>query len=154
MTTQFETIRREIDGRCFEIRVMPAKRGRKALLRLGKRLAPSLAALLDGAKVGAEQELSLMDVDISSALKQLGQDIEEGDMDFFCDLFAEFTEVELEAGSGKLVPLARHFDLAFARQYQTMMKWLWACLEVNFGGFFEGQGSSVGDVVAALKGKR
>jgi hypothetical protein len=130
----FETVTKEIDGRVFEMRALPAKLGRRALVRLTKRLAPIVGHAVDGVDVG---ELMSGNVELGGALERLGQELTEDDVDHFCDLFAAHTSVENPIGSGNMMELKPAvFDEIFSRRYPVMLSWLRACLEVNFGGFF------------------
>lgn len=143
---EFERHLRELDGRTFEVRALPAKMGRRALTRLAKRLGPALSEAFAGRDLAGVEDLGLLDLDVGALVKTLAQDLTEEDVEFFCDLFDDYTSAEMVPGSGQLQPLSKgsNFDLLFASRYGTMTKWLWFCLEVNFGGFFGGRGPSAG----------
>jgi hypothetical protein len=145
----FDVVSKDIDGRRFEIRVLPAKIGRKALVRLTKRIAPVLADLVGNTGDVSVEQIMEAELNLAAAAKTLSSQLNEEDFEYFCNLFAEYSAGEVEAGSGSLVELTKAFDMVFSRRYPTMMKWLWACLEVNFGGFFDGPGSSIGAALAA-----
>jgi hypothetical protein len=68
-------------------------------------------------------------------LSNLAQSLPPEELDFFCDLFSERTQVEL---GGKPVELQGIFDVHFAGKYFDMFEWLSFCLEVNYGSFLEG----------------
>lgn len=136
---------RTIGGRQYRIQPLPAKLGRKALTRVINRVSPVLADMLEGQDFGAEQDVDLSQLDVTSGIRRIGQELTEDDVDYFCDTFAGYTQVELEPGRGNFSKLSNVFDDAFERRYQDMLQWLWACMEVNFGGFFDDQSGSVLD---------
>ncbi len=151
----FGTETRKIGDRHFEVRALPAKMGRKALLRLTKKLGPAVAAMLDGRDATGLEGVNLMDLDVSGAIRTLAQDLEEGDMEYFCDLFAAYTAAEVSPGTGQMMELGKGttFDMLFSQHYEVMLQWLWFCLEVNFGGFFGALGVSASPLAAAKAAK-
>jgi len=61
----------------------------------------------------------------------------EADLDYFRELFADYTLVSGgQYGAGE-VPLSKVFAMHFAGEYYEMMKWLALAIKVNFGRFFE-----------------
>lgn len=146
---------RDIGGMTFEITPLPARKGRRAVVRLFNRMAPAVADLLKGQEIGAEEDVDLLDMDLDwqSALRRIGEELTEDDIDYFCDLFAEHCKVAVDPEEPP-VRLTQQFDDAFAQRYEAMLSWLWACMEINFKGFFSEQGASVAGALAAIRDKQ
>jgi hypothetical protein len=102
--------------------MLGAKQGKTVLVRLIRIIGPAIEA------AGNEQIGTLM-----SALT-------DAEIDFLCDTFAKTTRVCGTNANGQSVELALDgiFDDHFAGKYDTMLKWLWACLNTNYAAFIEG----------------
>jgi hypothetical protein len=108
-----KSVQKEIDGVTFTIRQLGAKEGRRVLIRLTKVVGSGFAGESFAAAMVA---------------------LTDADVDFLCDTFAASTDYS-EDGGVHTYELGKVFDEFFAGKYGTMIRWLWACLEVSFGSF-------------------
>lgn len=115
----------------FEYRIVPlgAKQGTRMATRLGK----LVAALAPSPDSTGSVEAKVLD-----RLRTLFDTLSESDVDYFCDTFAKFTEVQI--APNKWPNLDKIFDEHFAGHYGDLTNWLLACIEVNFGSFLEEMG--------------
>lgn len=99
----------------YAVTQLDAKKARRALARVAKYI---------GALQSGEGEEGF-----AKAMALLTED----DVDYFCDLFAEFTTVKI----GKEEPnLDSIFGMHFAGKLDEMLQWLGFAAKVNFGAFF------------------
>lgn len=124
-----ETIPKTIEGHSYRLHQLGAKDGRHMLVRLTKVLGPSLGRLADA-------DRSRLSESIAQAIYELSVHMTEEDLDWVCETFGKRTELELEGGALKVLDLELQ-ELHFAGRYGAMVKWLGACLEVNFQDFFD-----------------
>lgn len=152
-----ETIEKDLgNGARFRITQLGAKQGSKVFTRLVKRFGPSIAELAKGFEGGVE---SLADVDVSavgSAIERFTDKLTDDDVTYLCDTFALRCEVQIgDPSEDRWVPLDRNFDHYFAAKYGLMLRWLWACMEVNFADFFaESSGAGFLARAAAMRTAR
>jgi hypothetical protein len=125
-----KSVTKDIDGITFTIQQLGAKDGRRVLTRITKVVGSGFAGDSFAAAVQA---------------------LTDADVDFLCDTFAANTTYS-EDGGQHTYELAKLFDEIFADKYGTMLRWLWACLEVSFGSFLGELGITPG-VVSELKTK-
>ena len=136
-----ETVAKEIDGQTYHLHQLGAKDGRHMLVRLTKVLGPSLGRLAEislpekGERLPPGGRKSLGEA-VAGALFELSATITEADLDWICQTFGGRTEVDLEGGKRILLDLEAQ-ELHFAGRFGTMIRWLGACLEVNFRDFFD-----------------
>lgn len=114
-----KTEKRLIGDHEYTVTQLGAVQGRKALARLAKFIGPAVG--------------SLSSKDESAALSRLAEGLNEADVDYFCDLFAPLTSVQI---GDKAPLLSSVFDGHFAGEYLALVRWLVFCFEVNFGNFF------------------
>ena len=126
-----ESEKKTIDGDTYTIHQLGAGEGRKMLVRLTKVLGPSLGRL---AEVQGEKDPNLSEA-IATAIYELSSHLTEADLDWACEVFGKRTELELEGGKIQVLDLELQ-ELHFAGRFGSMLKWLGACLEVNFRDFF------------------
>jgi hypothetical protein len=120
-----ETIDREIKGKTYRITKHGAKEGRKVLARLMARLGKPLTSVGSGAG------------GMASGLAELVVGFTPAEVDYFCDVFAPRTMVDNAR-------LSDVFDDHFSGEYDAMLEWLLACVEVNFETFFVGLRAKIG----------
>lgn len=135
MPFELQAQTRIIDGQEFTITPLGAVTGRKALTRLIKTVGPAV----DKSSIGA-----------------LLSNINEADVDYFCDLFAKNTRITTgtDKQGNPVQPLLSdygNFDLMFAANYGTMFSWLKFCLEVNFSSFFANLGATLAGAASKTK---
>lgn len=73
----------------------------------------------------------------SQAFGAMLRNLTEEDTDYFIDLFAPLTTVRM---GDKTPTLASVFEVHFVQKADEMVKWLLACLELNWSSFFEDMG--------------
>lgn len=100
---------REIDGITYEVTPLGAIKGSQVFVRLLKVLGP---------------------VFTSKDVGSLFEHLTEEDMNYLREAFAPTT---LVMGKGQLDKI---FDIHFAGQMMSMLKWLFFAMEVNFSDFF------------------
>jgi tail assembly chaperone len=124
-----------VDNQTYRIQQLGAKQGRLVLGRLLRLAGPAAEA----------------DDPITKLLGALS----DSEIDFLCDTFAKTTRVAGTNANGQEVELELSgiFDDHFAGRYGAMIKWLWACLQCNFGSFIEGLGISADKLQALAMAK-
>lgn len=135
MAFELQAQTRVIEGKEYSVTPLGAVTGRKVLTRLLKIVGPAI----DKASIG-----------------DLVANLQESDIDYFCDLFAKSTRVTTGTDKNNMPvqPLLSDnglFDLHFAGNYGAMVLWLKFCLEVNFSSFFQSLGSVLGSVASKPK---
>jgi len=110
-----ETITKDISGVTYHIQQLGARQGRSIMTRLIRVVGPAL---------GETEDLDLT---------KLFEALKEEDVEALCEAFAKTTRVV--TGTNKERVLGDIFDDHFAGKYGAMIKWVIACLEVNFGSF-------------------
>lgn len=120
----------------YTVTQLTAKTGRAAFLKMAKLAAPIIGA---GIAAGVKKEA---DANVTATLQNVAQSISVEDFEWFCDVFAKTTTVQL--ASNQNPQLSGIFDIHFAGHYFEMCSWLGFCLEVNFGSFLSELGSALG----------
>ena len=134
------TEEKQIGDHTFKISQLGSREGRRILVRLIKLLGPALGEIVES-RGNIEQA-------IGAGLSDLARNITNDDLTDLCQTFGNSTEVIIE---GKPVRLSIDFqEIFFAGRYGAMMKWLKACLEVNFADFTELLGATELSLRAAL----
>jgi hypothetical protein len=117
-----KTLEREIDGNLYYVTQLGFSQGREVMVRLSKLLGPAFGRLNgEGGAVAAMGELAAA--------------VTEADLVHLCRVFGTSTEVQIEGKRPRLTEQIQ--ELHFAGRYDTMLKWLWFAIEVNYGGFFD-----------------
>jgi hypothetical protein len=125
------TVSKEIDGHVYQITQLGARDARKMLVRITKLLGPSAGRLTSGYFSGGLDQ-------IASAVFELSNSVSDEDFDYFCETFGQCTKVDM--GSTNPSPLLQGVkplttqtqDIWFGGSIDTLLKWIAACLEVNF----------------------
>lgn len=141
-----QTIEQEIEGFNYQITPLPFGRGRKALMRLIKVVSPVLSSAF---KEGVDSDKLRM---ISNALDALPKSLDDNDLTYFAK---EFGDTSRFADGGKWVPLLpAKQETHFAGRYLAFLRWLTACIKLNYGNFFDGvmSGSAGSELLAPLAG--
>jgi hypothetical protein len=117
----------EIDGNRYEITQLGARDGRKMLVRLTQVFGPVLGELIGGEAHGSSDG-------VSKALMALSTTLTEEDMDYVCSMFGRHTE--WRDGQRTILLDDAQQDLHFAGRYDTMTRWIFECMKINFSPFF------------------
>ncbi len=115
-----------IDDTQFEIGALALKDARAVLVCLTRTLGPALTKFA-GKDVGG--------VDSTAALAALMVAVTAEDLEFVCDKFGAVCKVQLEGG--KMVPV-KAAEVVFQGRLMVMFKWIWACIDHNYGDLFLG----------------
>jgi hypothetical protein len=129
-----------IGAHTYKVTQLDALKGRRAFTRLAKLLGPAFAQL---------QGEGTDDEKVARALTSLVDRMSEDDVDFFCDAFAELTEVSGGAYKKAAPQLDTVFATHFAGNYLEMTRWLIFAMKVNFSSFFGGAGALLGQAASA-----
>lgn len=130
-----ETVPKEIDGTTYHLHTLGARDGRHMLVRLTKVLGPSVGRLAESTVDPKGQGGKGLAEAVAGAIYELSEHLSEADLDWICEKFGNRTEIDQEGGKRHLLDLELQ-ELHFAGRFGTMIKWLAACLEVNFADFF------------------
>ena len=125
-----EVKEKKIGRAVYRVEQLGTRKGRPAMVRLTKLLGPIMGKLLEGG-----DGKSVTTSGLAGALTELSDRISTEDLDHFCELFGEKTELVLDDGK-RPVLLLPYQESWFAGHYGEMMQWLAFCAEVNFGDFF------------------
>lgn len=132
-----EVFEREIGGRTFYIRTLPAKKAFKIMPLVAEAAGAGLSAL------DVEGERDLLNVDVTkvgAGLAALARSLDGDKFDRIVDAFAANTDVAYDDHDGqrRKKPLSKEATQndVFSADMGTFFRWLSACLEVNFGDFF------------------
>jgi hypothetical protein len=109
----------------YKVTPLVATKGRKVFLRLLKAVSPAISSF---GGFNSENIDSVLGA-IGAALRQM--DVSEEDFEYFIQTFTSTTRLVMP--DGREPKLEDVFDTHFAQSYGTMFKWLYFCLEVNFG---------------------
>ncbi len=144
-----ETQERVIKGITYQITMFGSKEGSRVLARLMSHIGEPIGAVGDAKGDNA----------IASAVGKFVTGFTPDEVTFFCNAFAAKTVVVLESGVHE--KLSQSFDLHFAGEYDAMLEWLIACIEVNYASFFvvlrervEGVAGALAQRMAAVLGSR
>jgi hypothetical protein len=111
-----ETKTHQIDGVTYDITQLEGMLGIEVLGRLVKVFGSAFAA----------------DDPLGSFTRNLSTD----DIKYLCTVFAKTTLHSTEANPDARVQLKDSIGFHFAGKYGRMLKWLWACIDVNYETFF------------------
>lgn len=136
----FEQKSTRIGAYSYKVTQLDAVTGRRAFTRLFKIAGPAMAQLENGMNEKA----------LGGALTELVTRLESADIDYFCDTFAEVTEVSGGKYTKASPQLNEVFSVHFASSYLEMFQWLVFCMQVNFSSFFVG----VGQLLAGLAARK
>jgi hypothetical protein len=125
---------KEIDGMVFRVGALELRAERALLVRLVKLLGPAIAELSNGSAADA----------ITALLAKL----DEKEVDTLVETFRPITQARMELANGgeQWVPC---LDSFFKKGASSQFKWLWFCLEHQFGNFL---GSGAGKLETTLDG--
>jgi len=126
-----EPVEKQIGEHRYRIPLLPTSKGKPVLVRLVKLLGGPIGKLVEGGSVSA---IMAGKANVGGALAELAANLSEADLDYLCEVFGGVCQVE--AAPGKWVLVSQVAEIHFAGRYAHMMKWLGACLEVNFADFF------------------
>lgn len=124
-----------IEGVTFTVTPLRLKKSREVFLRLTKRVAPGLGALLDALASGGG---SLMDSDagkIGGALEALVGPLSDEDLDWISDAFGETTTFSTDGEKTPYLTAANRESL-FQGRLVLFFRWIAYCIEVNYADFF------------------
>jgi hypothetical protein len=131
---------RTIGSHRYRITQLGSSQGLKLLVRLFRALGPAIGAALKGMgdqSVKASKALADLPVSvIGDSVTTLAAYLTEDELENLANLMADHTE--LHKGGDKWIPLAQEKEIHFAGHYASLLKWLWACLGVNYSDFFDG----------------
>lgn len=113
-----------LSGRAYVIAPLPAGIALRIFARLTKPLLPVIVQL-----ELAKQLADLSGVDFSKAMEH----ISDNELNLISQEFAKESQIELEPGSNKLVPLANCFDEVFGGALDQWGEWFAFCAKLNFG---------------------
>ena len=125
-----EVVEAVINGTTYKIEKLGAKKGKEIMMMLLRVVGPALEG---ENKIAKFCELAT-----------------DAQLDKLCDTFAATTRVSPEANPEVELALKDIFDKHFAGHYGTMMLWLKACLEANYGGFLGELGVDASDLMGML----
>lgn len=126
---------KEIDGVVFQVTGLDLRTERVVLVRLMKSVGPALATLAAGGTAKAPDAIAAL----------LGG-LDEADLDFVIETFRKVTKTQMTTNGGEQwIPC---IDAQFKNGVTSQFKWLWFCLEHQFGGFL---GSSSGKLDSMLE---
>ena len=94
------------------------------MLRLTRILGPSAGQLMCQGSDGSLGH-------VAAALLELSSVLTEADLDHMCEVFGNNCDVNMGAKGRQPLTLDIQ-DIWFAGQYDVMLRWLAACLEINF----------------------
>lgn len=123
----------------YKVTQLDALKGRRAFTRLVKLLGPAFASMGDGDD----------DAKVARGISALVDRMSEDDVDYFCDVFAELTEVSGGSYKKASPQLDTVFATHFAGNYFELTQWLIFAMKVNFSSFFGGAGALLGQVASA-----
>ena len=124
-----DTITHEIDGHKYQITQLGSKEGRRLMLRLIDVAGEGIAKIIASQDSGNTSTLNAAAIELIAAIK-------EKDLEYLCSTFGASTKVI--AKSGEASTLDDHvIDDWFAGRYDTMIRWLKACIEVNYAPLFD-----------------
>jgi len=130
------TQEREIGGILYKAQPVAFGLGLRSLNRLIKVLAPLIAASL---REGRASDRA------ASLLELLPASLTDDDIDYFRTVFGGASWY-MDGEPTNWIPLVKtsgknaidHQELHFAGRYPEFLEWLVFCVEVNYGGFFNG----------------
>jgi hypothetical protein len=143
-----KTEKKTIGEHRFQVTQLGFGQGRRLLTKLAKVLAPAAGELAKASKNphGTPVSMkSLMDVDVSKALSELADRLDDELLEEATSVLGSQTLVGPN-GSDKMVPLNDVAEELFAGDYGLWISWLRFALEVNYARFFASLGVAAGGV--------
>jgi len=134
VTIKRETVTETINGFVYTIEKLGAKEGRKLLASLIRAVGPAFEG--------------------EDAIAKLCAAMTDAQLEALYDTFAKTTVFSPEGDPDKEWQLKLEFDAHFRGRYGSMVLWLKACLEANFGTFLQELGVNAGslkDLLSAMK---
>lgn len=125
-----EVVETTIAGTVYKIEKLGAKKGKAIMMTLLRVVGPALEG---ENKIAKFCELAT-----------------DAQLDNLCDTFAAVTRISPEANPEVELALKDVFDKHFAGHYGTMILWLKACLDGNFGSFLGELGVDASDLMGML----
>lgn len=123
-----ESVKEKIGESTYIIHPLPCSKGLKVLARLAKLLGPSIGLLIK------KDQMEVYDA-IAASIYELSATIKEEDLEWICEVFGEYTDVEDGRQTLKLDTSTR--DRVFSANYGELFKWLYKSMEVNYGDFLD-----------------
>jgi hypothetical protein len=120
-----EVVEKTINATVYKIEKLGGKKGKEIALMISRIVGPAFE--VKGGQVAKLCEL-----------------LTDAQFDKLCDTFAAKTAFSPEANPAAEFLLANEFDRHFSGHYGTMVLWLAACLEVNYGDFLRELGVEAG----------
>ncbi len=122
-----EVVEKTINGTIYKIEKLGAKKGKQVALMLARVIGPAFET--------KENQIS-----------KLCELLTDAQFDTLCDTFMAKTAFSPEANPAAEFQLSNEFDRHFAGHYGTMVLWLKACLEANYGDFLSELGVDAGSL--------
>ncbi len=122
-----EVVEIPINGTVYKIEKLGAKKGKQIALMISRIVGPAFEAK-------------------DKIIATLCERLTDAQMDLLCDTFAAKTAISPEANPAAEFLLSNEFDRHFAGHYGTMVLWLKACLEANYGDFLTELGVDLGSL--------
>lgn len=122
-----ETKTKRIGNHNYSVTQLGAIEGRRVLAKLMQLFGGMVGGIAGGGKP-----------DMVAGFAALAGAITPEQVDFFCETFTPWTQVE--TSPGKVRMLRDVFDDHFVANYGELVEWLGFCLEVNFASFLGGSG--------------
>lgn len=130
-----ETKTRTIDGVTFYVDQLRFKTARQVLLRLSKRVAPGLGAVLEAMASGSGEVMDADTGKIGEALENLLAPLSDEDLDYFAQAFGEVTRFSSD-GDKKPYLTPDNQEVLFRGRVLLYFRWLAFCVEANYSDFF------------------
>ena len=136
----------------YVVKMLPATKGYKLLMRIVRMVGPSIGIIVDGvglSGVKADEdflqrlgEKNLGDRFFRDSISVLMQHADEGSVEHVIKTLSEATTVKV-ASAGKFQALAGIFELHFQGEALHMSKWLGFALRAQFGDFWSALANAV-----------
>lgn len=124
-----------IDGYRYEMTMLGATAGYRLFFKLLTMFGPSFGDMMDAAGGGDIQDVDLSSSAAVRGIKSLTTNVSESDLDHVIEQLRSQTHVSVEKGSEKTVPLSKVFEMHFMGELNSMFKWLWWGLKVQYQTF-------------------
>lgn len=136
-----------IDGTEYEVFMLPPKKARRILVEMTKVIGPALGGIAGKGDLGKLMDSDVSGIDWQAAISGLTEKLSDEMLD---DHMSEFAKVTQVTGKGYLSEV---FDAHFTGAVDSMFKWYWFALKVNFGNFFSALESASAPLITAAKAK-
>jgi hypothetical protein len=121
-----EVVEQTINGFVYKIEKLGAKKGKTVIVGLSRVIGPALEA--------------------TDKVAKLAELLTDAQLDTLCDVFAAQTAFSPESNPEAEFLLKNEFDRHFSGRYGSMVLWLKACLEANYGNFLQELGVEAGSL--------